>query len=283
MPLFGAHMSVAGGLHLAFERMTKVGGEALQIFSRNQRQWRSPELTPEAVALFRRQREESGSPPVACHAPYLINLASGDGEVVVKSEASLTDELERTEALGMEYLVLHPGTHGGRTREEGIERFVAGLDRALERATASRPLVLIENTAGQGSGLGSLFEEIGAIITGSRHGERLGVCFDTCHAFAAGYDFRTPEGYSRIFADFERLVGLDRLRFFHINDSRKGSGSHVDRHWHIGQGGIGLEGFRLLVNDVRFRNHPMVLETPKGKDLAEDVQNLRVLRSLVDA
>ena len=280
MPLFGAHMSVAGGLHLAFDRLRKVEGEALQVFTRNQRQWRAAPVTEEEAVLFKEAWAEAGKPPVASHDSYLINLASNKKETVAKSMVALADELHRCRVLGIPYVVMHPGSHLGDGVEAGLDRFVKHLDMVLAETSAESVLILLETTAGQGTNLGSRFEELAAIIVQSRFPERLGVCLDTCHTFAAGYDFRTRKGYEAVFADFDQQIGLQRLRFFHLNDSIKGLGSRVDRHTHIGQGEIGLDGFRLLLNDPRFDSHPMILETPKGDDLAEDIENLRVLRSL---
>ena len=281
MPRFGAHMSIAGGLHLAFERILSVRGEALQIFTRNQRQWAAPELTDEAVKRFLSGWEKAGCMEVASHANYLANLATSDPELAEKSVDSIADELRRAEALRIPYLVLHPGSRGSQEPEEGIRTFTRNLDEAMLRSNSQSVTLLIENTAGQGSGLGSCFEEIRDIIQNSQFKERLGVCFDTCHAYAAGFDIKSRTGYRKTFEHFDRVIGLDRLRFFHVNDAKKGLGSRVDRHWHIGKGELGVEGFSHLVNDPRFRNHPMVLETPKGKNLAEDKVNLAVLRSLV--
>ena len=282
MPLLGAHMSVAGGLHLAFDRLKKVDGEALQIFTRNQRQWRAAPVAAEEVVLFKEAWAEAGKPPVASHDSYLINLAANKQETVAKSMAALADELRRCDALGIPFLVMHPGSHLGDGAEAGIDRFAKNLDTVLAEDGGEEVMVLLETTAGQGTNLGASFAELAAIIEQSKYPHRLGVCLDTCHVFAAGYDFRTPAGYAAVFADFDHQIGLERLRFFHLNDSIKGLGSRVDRHTHIGQGEIGLEGFRLLLNDPRFVSHPMTLETPKADDLAEDIANLRVLRSLAD-
>ena len=279
MPLLGAHMSVAGGLHLAFERLRRVEGQALQIFTRNQRQWQAAPVGAEEAVAYQAAWAEAGKPPVASHDSYLINLAAGKEETAAKSMAALADELARCHALGIPYLVMHPGSHLGDGVEEGLARFSRNLDAVLANSDAG-VMVLLETTAGQGTNLGSRFEELAAIIGQSRHPDRLGVCFDTCHAFAAGYDLRTPAGYAAVFEDFDRRIGLHRLRFFHLNDSVKGLGSRVDRHAHIGQGEIGSEGFRLLLNDPRFASHPMTLETPKADDLAEDITNLALLRSL---
>lgn len=280
MPHLGAHESVAGGLHLAFDHIEKVGGEALQIFTRNQRQWNPKPVTEEERQLFADSWKKHASMPVASHASYLVNLASAKPELVQKSIAAFAEELKRCDLLQIPYVVMHPGSHGGDGVETGLTRFITNLDLALEAAD-NQVMVLLETTAGQGTGLGSRFEELATIIKGSKYPEKLGVCVDTCHIFAAGYDIRSPETYQETMDSFEQLVGIDRIRFFHLNDSKKGLGSRVDRHEHIGEGEIGLEGFRNLLNDPRFGDHPMTLETPKGKDLQEDRDNLKTLRSLL--
>ena len=273
-------MSVAGGLHLAFARIGKVRGRALQIFTRNQRQWQAAPVSAEEQALFAAAWREWGPWPVAAHNSYLINLASPAKEVRDKSVAALAAELTRCAALAIPFVIMHPGSHGGDGIAAGRQRLVEHLDRALDLAPdADQVMVLLENTAGQGNALGADPADIAFIINHASHGHRLGVCLDTCHLFAAGYDFRTPAAYRQTMAEFDRLIGLDRLRFFHINDSKKGLGSRVDRHEHIGRGAIGLDGFRQLLTDPRFENHPMTLETPKGEDLKEDKVNLRVLRA----
>ena len=280
MPLLGAHMSIAGGLHLAFARIREVQGEALQIFLSNQRQWQTVPLTSEMVEDFRQQWKENGYMPVAAHDSYLINLAAPDLTTLERSVAAFAEELERAATLGIPFLITHPGSHRGVGVEAGLERFVENMDRAITRSKTSTVMVLIENTAGQGTNLGSTFEEISFIISESQYGEALGVCFDTSHAFAAGYDIRTRVTYENTLSKFDQIIGLEKLKFFHINDSKRPLGSRVDRHEHIGKGQIGLAGFRLLLNDPRFQQHPMVLETPKGKELKEDKKNLKVLRSL---
>ena len=279
MPLFGAHQSVAGGLHRAFERIDAVDGQSLQIFTRNQRQWRPSPLDEEECRLFRRAHAEHHHMPVASHASYLINLATGKPDLREKSVAALTHEMERCRLLGIPHVVLHPGSHGGDGVEAGLDRFVAAMDRVLAEG-GEEVMLLVETTAGQGTGLGSSFAELACIRANSRHPERIGVCVDTCHIFAAGYDLRTPEGYAATMAELDETVGLARVKFFHLNDSKRELGSRVDRHEHIGKGQIGLEGFRLLVTDPRFATMPMTLETPKGKDLAEDVTNIGILRKL---
>ena len=281
MPLLGAHMSIAGGLHLAFARLREVKGEALQIFLRNERRWQTPPLTPEAVASFRRSHAENGNFPIAAHDSYLINLAAPDPAVHDRSIDAFAEELRRGETLGISFLITHPGSHVGQGVETGLERFVQGMDRAITASSTSSIAVLIETTAGQGTNLGSTFEEIAFILGRSRHSRRLGVCFDTCHCFAAGYDLRSPDTYEETMRRFHDLIGLERLKYFHLNDSKGDLGSRLDRHEHIGKGRIGLGGFELVLKDTRFREHPMVLETPKGKDLKEDKENLKVLRRLI--
>jgi deoxyribonuclease-4 len=281
MPFLGAHMSISGGLDLAFSRIVEIGGEALQIYTKNQRQWRSPSLTEEAVQRFRIRWQESGSLPVAVHDAYLINLASPDAVTLRRSVTAFSDELRRASRLGIPFLITHPGSHLGKGVAAGIKGFVNHLDRAITLAEVRDVTVLLEITAGQGTNLGSSFEEVGSMIDRSRFSSLLGVCFDTCHAFAAGYDIRTPETYSATFASFERAIGLDRIKFLHLNDSKHPLGSRVDRHEHIGRGEIGLQPFRMLLNDPRFHLHPMVLETPKGKELRDDRRNLKILRSLL--
>jgi len=280
MVLLGAHESVAGGLHLAFDRIQQVGGSALQIFTRNQRQWAPSPVTEEEQTLFSDAWQKCPDIPVASHASYLVNLASGKPDLVKKSITAFADELKRCELLNIPMVVMHPGSHGGDGVETGIARFTENLDQALELAD-NKITVLLETTAGQGTGLGSRFEELAAIIEGSKYEKKLGVCVDTCHIFAAGYDIRSMETYRASMAEFDKLIGIERIKFFHLNDSKKGLESKVDRHEHIGQGKIGLEGFRNLLNDPRFAGHPMTLETPKGKDLQEDRDNLAVLRELL--
>jgi len=281
MPLLGAHMSIAGGLHRAVERIRKVGGEALQIFSKNQRQWQGTPLDDETVARFRNALAQGGPLVAAVHDNYLVNLASPHEVIQRKSTEAFADELRRTERLGVPYLVTHPGAYVHGTLEDGLDRFVRNLDSAILLSQTTVVRILIENTAGQGTQIGWRFEEIAHILDASHHGHRLGVCFDTCHAFASGYDIRTRKAYLSTFADFHRIIGLQRLEFCHLNDSKRELGNRVDRHEHIGKGRIGLEGFRLLLNDGRFRHLPMVLETPKGKDLTEDMENLKTLRRLL--
>ncbi len=280
MVRLGAHESVSGGLHLAFDRITEVGGESLQIFTRNQRQWKVAPLKKDEIVLFKERWQKTPEMEVVSHGSYLINLASADPAHQEKARAALVAELERCTILGIEKVVLHPGSHGGDGVEQGLEHVIAALDAVFHRAESDSK-ILIETTAGQGTGLGAAFEEIAAILGGTRFTNRLGVCFDTCHVFAAGYDLRDAGAYEETMTAFDSVIGCDRIELFHLNDSKKELGSRKDRHDHIGAGFIGIEGFRALLNDSRFTNHSMTLETPKGKNLEEDRQNLKLLRSLV--
>ncbi|NDV19910.1 deoxyribonuclease IV [Pseudodesulfovibrio sp. JC047] len=278
----GAHMSIAGGLYMAFDRIGAVGGTALQIFTRNQRQWKIPPLSGYDIDLFAEAWSRWGDYPISAHDSYLINLASNKSEQVERSILAFSEELRRIEALSIPWLVTHPGSHLGTGVEAGIERYAANLDRAIEQSGTASATVLLETTAGQGTNLGATFEELAEIIRLSKYPDRLGVCYDTCHTFAAGYDIRTPETYGATFDAFDRIIGLDRLQFFHVNDTKNEFDSHKDRHEHIGKGTIGLDGFRLLMQDQQFAAVPKTLETPKDADLQDDVQNLRTLRELAE-
>ena len=280
---FGAHMSISGGLHRAFARGEAVGCRTLQIFSKNERQWNAKPLTEDAIASFRAEQARTGIGPVIVHDSYLINLASPKDDLWEKSVAAFAQELQRCDQLGIPYLVSHPGAHTGAGIDAGIQRVTEALDRLFAEGVGGDTQVLIETTAGQGTCLGGSFEELARLLDRIKHPERVGICVDTCHIFAAGYDFRTPEAYTAVFARLDDLVGLERIKVFHLNDSKGALGSHTDRHAAIGDGQIGLEGFRLLVNDPRFAALPMVLETPKGEDDSEDRRNLATLRSLCHA
>jgi deoxyribonuclease-4 len=279
--LLGAHESIAGGVEKALERGQEVGCDTLQIFAKGPNRWTSPPLTEQNVLAFRDSVVATGIWPVFAHSLYLINLASPDEELWEKSVAALVDDLARCEQLGLPGLVLHPGSHKGTGEEAGITRIVAGLDKVHAHLPGYRVQVWLEITAGQGDHLGYSFTQIRSILDGVKASERLGVCFDTAHAFAAGYELRTREAYAATWSEFDGILGLARLKAIHLNDAKKGLGSRVDRHDHIGKGMLGLEPFRFLVNDPRFRGIPMTLETDKGPDLAEDRENLAVLRSLV--
>jgi deoxyribonuclease-4 len=276
----GAHLSIAGGLPLALERGAVLGCGAVQIFLKNQRQWAAPPLAADEVRAFRAARRETGIDAVFAHASYLINLASPGLGAWRQAVDALTDELERGEALGLASVVIHPGSHLGDGLEAGLTRIAAALDEALRRTAGCRIQIALENTAGAGHAVGSTFVELARVLARSARPERLRVCVDTCHLFAAGYDIRTPAGYRRAFAECEAAVGLGRIAAFHLNDARAPLGSGLDRHQHIGRGRLGLAPFRALLNDPRFAGVPKVLETPKEPAPAADRKNLAVLRGL---
>ena len=277
----GAHQSIDGGLHRAVVRAREAGCEVLQVFTRNSNQWRAKNLAQEEIALFREALVREGIGGVAAHGSYLINMASPDDVIYRRSVEALGLELDRCEALGIPSLVLHPGAHIGAGLEAGIARIAAAIDEALGERPGVATRVLLEVWAGQGSTIGGRFEEIRDILGRVREPERIGVCFDTCHAFAAGYDLRTRAAYDETFEAFDRAIGVGKIAAFHLNDSKGELGCNLDRHEHIGKGWIGLEAFRLLLNDPRFTNVPKYLETPKGLDLREDIENLGALRALI--
>jgi deoxyribonuclease-4 len=283
MPLFGAHMSIAGGPHNALLAAQAHGCRSVQLFTRPPSQWSARPLGDEEVRLFRRTLRRTRLRSPLAHDCYLINLASPDDELYRRSLEAFVVELERAEALGLRYLVMHPGAHAGSGEAAGLARVARALDEILARCAGFRVRVLLENTAGQGTALGHTFEHLARVLERTARPERLGVCFDTCHVFAAGYALAPAAEYQATFAALDRAVGLARLRAFHVNDSLKPLGSRVDRHAHIGRGQMGLEPFRLLVNDPRFRDHPMILETAKEDGDNEDMDkiNLATLRSLV--
>jgi deoxyribonuclease-4 len=280
-PLLGAHMSIAGGVGNAFLEGKKVDCDAIQIFTKSSRQWASKPYTKEEIELFHLNRKETGIGAVVAHDSYLLNLGSPDGALRTRSVAAFIDELERCEVLAVTNLIAHPGAHVGAGELDGIKTIARSLDEVHRACPGYRVRVTLEITAGQGSNLGYRFEHIRSMIDATKESDRLRVCFDTEHAFAAGYDIRTREGYERTFSEFDELIGIERLAAFHLNDSKKEFNSRVDRHEHIGKGFIGVEAFRLLMNDRRFWGLPMCLETPKGPDMKEDRENLELLRSLI--
>ena len=277
----GTHMSISGGLHLAVDRAVAAGCNVVQIFTRNSNQWKGKAVSDGDAALFRSKFAASGLHEVISHDIYLINLASPPGETRDKSLAAFRDELETCARLGITKVVMHPGSHLADSPQTGLARVVEAFDQLFSEVPQFEGRVLIETTAGQGSNLGRTFEELAAIIKGSRFPEKFGVCFDTCHTFAAGYDTATEDGYRDTMEQFDRLIGLERLHCFHFNDSKKGLGSRVDRHEHIGQGTLGLNPFRFILNDPRFDSVPKILETPKGDNDEMDGVNLAILRGLV--
>lgn len=279
----GAHTSVAGGLYKAVERSETFQGTAIQIFSKNNNRWSAPPLDEEAVSLWRSALASSPIESVAIHDSYLINLCSPDPTTLARSIDAFIDEHTRAAQLGIRLLNFHPGAACGRDRGEAAAIVAENINRAHEATVGMDTVSVIETTAGQGTTLGYRFEEIATIIDGIDDKRRVAVCIDTCHVFAAGYDIRTRDGYEAMFDEFDALIGLDRLVLFHLNDSKAAFGSRVDRHEHIGKGAIGEEAFRMLMADERLIDIPKVIETPKGKDMTEDVENLALLRSFIPA
>ena len=276
-------MSIAGGYHKAVEAAAAAGMSTCQIFTKNNNQWRANPITDKDVELFRVKLEETGVKHPMAHSSYLINLASPEEALWQKSVDALVVEMQRGEQLGLHGVVLHPGAHTTATKEQGIANVIRGLDRMHEEVGEIKCRCLLETTAGQGSNLGWHFEQLAEMLDGVRKAERLGVCVDTCHIFAAGYPLETADEYDQTIQDFDGLVGIDRIAAFHLNDSKRERGSRVDRHEHIGQGYLGLEPFRHLMNDRRLETIPMYLETPKGTQDNEDLDrvNLRTLRELI--
>ena len=280
LPLIGAHESIAGGIHKAFERGESVGCKTLQVFTKNNTRWFAPPLTDEDVANYKTAQKKSRITPVVAHDCYLINLCAADKSILKKSREAFLDELRGCEALGIPYLNFHPGSHMGAGEDDGIGVIIESLNWVHEKARGFNVLSVLETTAGQGTAVGYRFEHLRAIINGVEQPERIAVCIDTCHIFAAGYDIRAEESYRKTMMEFNDVIGLDHLVAIHVNDSKKGLGSRVDRHEHIGKGAIGEEGFRCLMLDARLKDIPKILETPKGQDLKEDQMNLAVLRKL---
>ncbi len=289
-PRLGAHMSVAGGLPRAVERAVVHGCEAMQIFAKNANQWRGRVLPPEEIREFRARVEAARIAPVVSHASYLINLATTSPALRQQSIDAMADEIDRAEALGLLGVVLHPGCYTAGSEAEGLGLIAEALRDLLRERRRGRTMVLLEHTAGMGTSLGSTFEQLASILAKMDDHPRVGVCLDTCHLLASGYDISSPEGYATTFKQFGRIVGFERLRVFHLNDSKRPLGSRVDRHEHLGDGCVGIEAFRRIVNDKRFRGLPMLLETPKeeGKSPARievdrfDARNLARLRRLLE-
>ncbi|MEQ8785299.1 MAG: deoxyribonuclease IV [Pirellulaceae bacterium] len=284
MPLLGAHMSIAGGYYKAVEAAAALGMDCVQVFTKNNNQWRAKAISPGEAEKFRQALKTTGVRAPLSHASYLINLASPDDALWEKSIAAMAVELERAEMLGIPYVVVHPGSYTTSSEEEGLARIAKGLDKAIVAAGKMEAGILLENTAGQGTNLGWRFEHLAAIRGAVEQPERIGVCIDTCHAFAAGYPLDPKKAYNTTMRELDRVVGLAHVKAFHLNDSKREFGSRVDRHEHIGLGEMGLAPFRHLLNDRRFSKLPMYLETAKEKnDEGEDwdAVNLRVLRELI--
>ena len=278
---FGAHESIAGGVDKSILRGQQATCDTIQIFNKSNNQWRAKKLETREVNEYFRLIEETGVTVATSHTSYLINIASPDPALNDKSYEALKVEMERCELLKIPNLVMHPGSHVGTGEEAGMDRIAENINRLFDELSGNDVWLLLETTAGQGSNLGYNFEQLAYMIDRVNDKSHIGVCMDTCHIFAAGYPISKPKEYKQTIKKFDDLIGLDRLRIIHMNDSKKEFGSRKDRHEHIGKGYIGLEGFRNIVNDRRLKNVPMILETPKGDDLAEDIENLAVLRGLV--
>jgi len=274
----GAHISIAGGLHKAIARGEALGCTAIQVFTRNNVRWSAKPLSDEAAELFLAAWQRSGVGPVIAHANYLIDLGNPSRERLRLSLLTLADELRRAHRLGIPWVVLHPGTHGGRGEEKALVQIARAINTVMDETADLTSGILLETSAGQGTAIGYRFDHLAWLLERCRPSERLGVCLDTCHLFASGHDIRTPRAYRRTLGEFDRVVGLEAVKTIHLNDSRRGLNSRVDRHAHIGRGQIGLEAFRLIMRDGRFARIPKFIETPKVGDW--DRRNLATLRRL---
>lgn len=277
----GAHMSVAGGFEKSIERGLSTGCQTIQIFTKSNNQWLAAPITDEQAQVFKGAVKSSGIGPVFAHTAYLINAGSPDKETCERSKQALKVELERATVLGLAFVVLHPGSHKETGEEACMDRIAKSVSWAIEQTKGSPVKVLYEIAAGQGACVGHRFEHLALLLKKTGHPDRTGICLDTCHMFAAGYDIRTKAAYEKTMAELDQVVGLDRVKAIHLNDSKKELGCRVDRHEHIGKGQIGLEAFRCLLNDRRLNGLPMVLETPKDEECTEDKINLKVLRGLI--
>lgn len=278
--LIGAHESIAGGIHKAFERAESIGCKTLQVFTKSSNQWYAKPLTDEDIASYKTAASKSSIKHVIAHDSYLINLCAQNKSILKKSRIAFLEELNRCESLGIRLLNFHPGAHTGAGEEEGIKQIIESLNWSHERTKGFKVMSVLETTAGQGTSIGYKFEQLKEIIDGVDDSERVAVCIDTCHIFGAGYDIRTKEGYEKTIRELDDIIGMKKLVAIHVNDSKKPLGSRVDRHEHIGKGMIGKVGFRCLMQDARLAYIPKILETPKGEDLKEDKMNLNMLRKL---
>lgn len=279
MLLLGAHMSISGGFHLAVERGHSIGCTSIQIFTKNASQWKARKITSSDKEAFFEYKEKFKINSIIAHDSYLINLASSDKKKFEKSFDAFLYEIERTEELEIPFLVMHPGAHLNSGEQKGLENIVYAFNKIGKNFTTN---ICIETTAGQGTNLGYNFEQIKYILDNVENNKKFGVCFDTCHVFAAGYDLREKNSYNKTISDFDRIIGIEKIKVIHLNDSLKGLGSRIDRHAHIGKGKIGLTAFELIMNDRTFSNVPKILETPKGKDMLEDINNLKILKKLIN-
>ncbi len=282
MQLLGAHTSTSGGVSKAIERAEKLHFTAIQIFTKNNNRWFAKPLEENEIEKFKKLWESSDIKYIVSHDSYLINLCASNPELLEKSRKAFVDELQRCETLGIPYLNFHPGSHTGRGEEDGLKVIAESINIAHEKTESFKVSSMLELTAGQGTALGYKFEHIAKIIEMVEEKSRMSVCIDTAHIFAAGYDIRSKETYQKTIKEFDEIIGLEKLKCFHINDSKKELSSRVDRHEHIGKGFIGTEGFANIMNDKRLEAIPKILETPKGKEQLEDLENLEVLKSLIE-
>lgn len=279
--LLGAHVSAAGGFDKSFERAEEIGATCMQIFTKSNRQWAAKNISKEEAQLFITKQKESSISAVVAHAAYIINLGSKNDSTVQQSTESLAQELQRCEQLHIPYLVLHPGTARFENEEKSLQFIAQQIDVAIEKSHTKKVLLLLETMAGQGNTLGHTFQQLETIIKNASHADRIGICFDTCHAFAAGYNFDTPSTYNDMWQEFDNTIGLHKLKAFHINDSKKELNSRVDRHEEIGKGKIPTNSFSLILKDKRFQHIPKIIETPEGTNKTEhDRKNIRTLQEL---
>jgi deoxyribonuclease-4 len=282
MVLLGAHFSIAGGLHKAVFRASEYRCTALQIFTKNANTWKERRLSAHDIKQFDVARKKTGIRWICSHAAYLINLASPDCSKYERSTKALENELVRSSQLSLPYVIMHPGSHMGTGEDAGLHRVSEGINRVFDRVPEATPQLLLETTAGQGSNVGHTFEQLAGISDMVEVKERIGFCLDTCHVFAAGYDLRTKTAYQETMRAFDRVIGLDRLGVIHLNDTKKGLGSRIDRHEHIGKGAIGIDAFSFILNDPQLNGLPKIIETPNKKGPIDyDRINLNRLRSLI--
>lgn len=281
-PLIGAHMSIEGGVHFAIQRGESIGCKTIQLFTKNNTRWNAPPLEEEESRIFRELSSKTNILPIIAHSSYLINLSAQDKKVLIRSHYALMDEMLRCEMLGIKHIVIHPGYHGGAGIEQGLKKIALSIDMVYEKLPNIDVSITLETTAGQGTSIGFRFEHLREVIDNSNYKEKISVCIDTAHIFEAGYDIRSYDKYNETMNEFCEIIGLKNLKVIHINDSKTTLGSNVDRHEHIGKGKIGIDAFSFIMNDKRLANIPKILETPKGEDLKEDIENIDILKNLVD-
>ena len=281
-PLIGAHMSIEGGVHFAIQRGESIGCKTIQLFTKNNTRWNAPPLEEEESRRFRELASKTNILPIIAHSSYLINLSAQDKKVLIRSHYALMDEMLRCEMLGIKHIVIHPGYHGGAGIEQGLKKIALSIDMVYEKLPNIDVSITLETTAGQGTSIGFRFEHLREVIDNSNYKEKISVCIDTAHIFEAGYDIRSYDKYNETMNEFCEIIGLKNLKVIHINDSKTPLGSNVDRHEHIGKGKIGIDAFRFIMSDERLANIPKILETPKGEDLKEDIENIDILKNLVD-